>query len=77
MTVNFTRLREIDKFIKHEATGTPEVFASKLGVSQATLFRYLHFLKKQGAPLDYSSYKRTYFYKEKGSIKISFETKRL
>ncbi|MCD6557171.1 MAG: hypothetical protein J7K64_08265 [Bacteroidales bacterium] len=74
MTVNITRLREIDKFIKCEATGTPEVFASKLGVLQATLFRYLHFLRKHGAPLDYSSYKRTYFYKEKGSINISFKS---
>jgi len=77
MTVNMTLLRKIDRSIKREATGTPEVFASKLGISQATLFRYLHFIRKQGAPLDYSSCKRTYFYKEKGSIKISFETKRL
>lgn len=70
MTLNTRRLKSIDALIRTEATGIPEMFAKKLDVSIATVYRDLKFMKNAGAPIDYNFLKRTYFYKITGSMKI-------
>ena len=55
-----------------EATGTPEMFARKLDISIATVYRDLKFMKNAGAPIDYDFLKRTYYYKIYGSMRFSF-----
>ncbi len=75
MTVNTGLLEEIDSFIKHKSTGEPKKFASKIGISVATLYRYLNFMKENGAPVKYNYFRKTYYYLEEGSLKIHFMTK--
>ncbi|NOZ35594.1 MAG: hypothetical protein GXO80_09895 [Chlorobi bacterium] len=72
MTVNIRLLKELDSFIKQKSTGDPKRFASKTGISVAALYRYLNFIKQNGAPLKYNHLRKTYYYLEKGSIKIHF-----
>ena len=72
MTVNTGLLKEIDGLINLKSTGNPERFASKIGVSVATLYRYLNFMKENGAPVKYNYFRKTYYYLEKGSVKIHF-----
>lgn len=59
-----TRLLRMESLIAKKATGTPQEFAAKLGMTQATLFRYLKLLKETyKAPIEFchqvSSYKYT------------------
>lgn len=53
----------MDALIRRKATGTPQEFARKLSVSEASLYRYTKELKEQlGAPLQYCSYRNSYYY---------------
>jgi predicted DNA-binding transcriptional regulator YafY len=69
------RLEQIDCLIYKKSTGNPKVFASKLGISESTLYEYLNELKELGAPILYNKFKETYFYYEEGNLKIKFEKK--
>ncbi len=72
MTLNTRRFKSIDALIRTEATGTPKMFAEKLDVSIATIYRDLRFMKNAGAPIDYNFLKRSYYYKITGSMRILF-----
>jgi predicted DNA-binding transcriptional regulator YafY len=60
-------------FIKREATGSPESFATKMGLSRSTLLRYLNELKDLGAPLKYDYLRQTYFYDQQVVLEIGFK----
>lgn len=57
----FVRLHEL---IKRKSTGDPQAFADRMGVSRATLFRYLDELRDLSADIDYDKEKPSYFYKQ-------------
>src|SRR6478735_1161242 len=71
------RIQHIDSLIQENKTGTPADLAQTIGVSERTIHRTLKRMKTLGAPIGYSSLKRTYFYKEKGcfAFEISFSLK--
>lgn len=72
IVLNLTKIKLMDQMIHLQATGTPEEFASKLGVSRATLYNYLKTLKSLGIPIEYNTRKRCYFYKKKGRMDFRF-----
>ena len=47
------RLKRIDDLIRRKATGTPEEFASRLGVGKTILMEELRELKQLGADVHY------------------------
>lgn len=59
------RARRLDALIRKGATGTPENLASKLGVSSATVYRWLQELKAFGLPIKYCKKQQTYLYDRK------------
>jgi AraC-like DNA-binding protein len=56
------RLRHADQLIRLEATGTPRLFAQKLGISESYLYGILDEMKDMGLPLTYSKTRLTYVY---------------
>lgn len=59
------RARRLDALIRKRATGTPDSLASKLGVSPATVYRWLQELKAFGLPIKYCKKQQTYLYDRK------------
>ena len=70
-------LRRMDQMIRMRSTGGPEDFASRLGVSERTMYNYLSLLKELGAPIRFSSWKDTYEYCEDGRINLEYEKKHI
>ena len=59
------RTRRLDALIRKRATGTPEDLARRMGVSQATVYRWLQELKEFGLPVKYCRKRKTYLYERK------------
>jgi predicted DNA-binding transcriptional regulator YafY len=51
-----------DQLIRLKATGTADEFAVKLGISRATLFRLLEYLRSTGASVKFCKYRKAYYY---------------
>lgn len=59
---SFQKLEQIDQLIRLKSAGTSNAFAQKLGISRATLFNYIGFLKELGGPIIYNRTAKTYEY---------------
>lgn len=66
-------LKRMDQMIRFQSTGSPEVFASRLDVSERTMYNYLAILKTLGAPIRFSRNKNSYIYYEAGKIRLEYE----
>lgn len=55
-------LKRMDTLIHTKSTGCPTCFARRLGVSPASLYRYLNDLKNLGAPIQYCKVRESYLY---------------
>lgn len=55
-------LQRIDHLIRTRATGTPRALASRLAVSECSVYRMLDRLKSQGFPIAYDKTAGTYYY---------------
>jgi len=67
------RFKRIDELIALKATGNPAQLAFKLDISESTLYEFLKALKDLGAPIEYDHDRCSYFYNQKGRLKITFE----
>lgn len=56
------QLRRVHECIKFQKTGTPEVFADRMHISERQLYNYLEQLKELEAPIQYDRKIQTYFY---------------
>lgn len=70
------RVEKIDKLIQVKSTGTPAQLATKVGISESMLYNYLQFMRKSGAPIEYSKTKKTYFYRFGGNFSFGFKEAR-
>lgn len=68
----FERLERMDQLIRLKATGTAEEFAKKLSISRSVLMDHLRELRKLGATIEYSSYRRSYYYTKDSRLFIGF-----
>ena len=64
------RLKRIDDLIRRKATGTPEEFASRLGVGKTILMEELRELKQLGADVHYCKVRQSYCYNSEFVLKI-------
>ena len=55
-------IERADRLIRLRATGTSVKFAVTLGISRATLFRLLQYLRETDKPVKYCKYRQTYYY---------------
>ena len=55
-------IERADLLIRLKATGTPDEFAAKLGISRASVFRVIEHLRGTGKVIKYCKYRRGYYY---------------
>jgi hypothetical protein len=67
------RLKHMDDLISRRATGPPDEFAQKLGISKSMLMINLMEMKKLGAPIKYSVVSQSYVYARSCDFRIGFE----
>ncbi|MFM2285060.1 MAG: hypothetical protein RLZZ543_557 [Bacteroidota bacterium] len=71
--MDLNKIERMDLLIRTNATGSPTDFAQRMGMSTRTLFNYINFMKTQlRAPIEYSNTLQSYFYKERGVIKLGW-----
>lgn len=68
----FDRLKKIHQLISQQSTGNTEAFAAQLGISRSQLFVYLKEMRSNGAPIQYSRIKQTYYYKHPTTFCLIF-----
>ncbi len=61
-------LKQIDFHIEHKSTGCPQDFASRLHMSQRTLYRLLEQLKDRNVHMEYIRAKGSYVYLDDKTI---------
>lgn len=67
-------LARMDFYIAHKATGTPQEFAEKMGLSKRMLYHYLKFLKEDfKAPINYNRSQSTYHYDSPVKLRIGYK----
>jgi biotin operon repressor len=69
------RISRMHKLVTRRTTGTPEEFASQLGVSRTSLYELIDELRSRGAPIVYSKSVKTFYYKEPFDIQITCSLK--
>lgn len=59
------------KLVSRQKTGTPEEFASQLGVSRTSLYEMIDELRSRGVPIAYSKSAKTFFYRQPYDIMVT------
>jgi hypothetical protein len=68
------RIQRLDALIRRKSTGSPKELAQKLGISERWLYIFLDELKQElDCPIRYDRSRRSYVYKEPGSILLNFQ----
>ena len=62
----------MDQFIRLQATGSPEEFAAKLGISKTKLYRTIAIIKELEAPLVFDGSSQSYRYLEDVGFRYGF-----
>lgn len=68
----FDKIIHINELICKETTGNAYELGKKIEKSRASVFTYIAFMKKHGAPIHYCKLRRTYYYKSNEKYKLSF-----
>jgi biotin operon repressor len=71
------RIKFMDELIRKNATGTPNEFAEKLGISRSALDKYIKILKEMNAPIKYNEISGNYYYLFPCQLKIGYESNAL
>jgi hypothetical protein len=70
-------IERIDQLIRLKATGTPKVFANRLNISEASLYRLIDTVKEMGAPVEFSIRHQSYVYAKEVNFMCGFFLKEL
>lgn len=71
------RIERLHLLIKRKATGTPKALASRLEVSEASVYEYIKTLKEMGAPVVYDIYRKSYVYDKPCSLSLRYNVQEL
>jgi predicted DNA-binding transcriptional regulator YafY len=67
------RIQKLDALIRRKRTGTPKELAQKLEISERWLYIFMDELKQElGCPIKYDRSRRSYVYKEPGTLFLHF-----
>ena len=66
------KIDRLDQLIRLKATGTPTNLANKLHISERSVRRLINTMKEMGAPIGYSIYRKSYYYKENVEFQFGF-----
>jgi len=72
------RIEQMHYLIKNKATGTPQQFAGKVGLSRRSLFLWIEQLRDDfNFPIAYDPDRKSYFYTNEGEFLFGFSHKAL
>jgi predicted DNA-binding transcriptional regulator YafY len=63
-------LQRLDRLVRLKATGSPKILATKLDVSERTIYNLIDGLRELGATIEYCKHRQSYYYN--GSFSIRF-----
>lgn len=63
-------LKRLDALILRKATGNTNQLATQLGISRASVYRYLDTLRQLDAPIAYSRCYPSYYYQKEYVLKL-------
>jgi hypothetical protein len=66
------KILRINTLVKLRATGNPRELACKLGISERSVYEYIHDMKELGAPIAFSYSHNSYIYYSEGELMIGF-----
>ena len=64
------RLKRLDQLIRLKATGTPAQLASRLHVSERTVYNEILTLRLLGAPVEFCKVRNSYFYSYEVEVRL-------
>ena len=67
------RMKRMDDLIRRKATGSAREFSEKMHVSESLLFLELKEMKELGAPIEYCTSSRSYYYANNCRLVIDFK----
>ncbi len=67
------RIERVDQLIRLKATGRPKELACRLNISERAVYNLIDTMKIMGAPIYYSSERRSYCYSKKARFIYGFE----
>jgi predicted DNA-binding transcriptional regulator YafY len=72
--MNFNNLQQLIDMIASQNTGEPAVIATKLGVTERMVYKYIDMLKTDfNVPIKYNRASKTYYFTEEGRIGIKWQ----
>ncbi|WP_106793044.1 DNA-binding protein [Aquimarina sp. Aq78] len=69
-------IERMDQLIRLQATGSPEKFAQRLGISRTKLYRMINLMKQLNAPIEYGATIQSYVYTEVVGFTFGFYRRR-
>lgn len=63
-----SRLQNMNNLIRRKATGNPEKFAEKIGISKSNLTLYLDYIRAKGIQVIYDKERQSYCYEMDGEV---------
>jgi len=70
------QIERIDNLIRRKATGSPKDLASRLGVSERTIYDCIDLMKSMDAPIYYCRHSQSYCYDNPVRFSFGFESPR-
>ena len=67
------RLKRIDQLIRLKATGTPVQLASRLNISERTVYNEIDTLRLLGAPVEFNKERNSYCYTYPVKLQLGVE----
>jgi len=68
-------IEQIDQLVRLQATGSPESFATRLGISKTKLYRVIGIMKTLNAPIEYNYNLESFVYEESVAFSFGFYRK--
>ncbi|WP_271768598.1 hypothetical protein [Aquimarina algiphila] len=68
-------IERVDQSIRLQATGSPEDFSARLGISKTKLYRIINVMKTLDAPIEYDLSLQSFVYRETVSFAFGFYAK--
>jgi len=70
------QIERIDNLIRRKATGSPKDLASRLGVSERTIYDCIDLMKSMDAPIYYCRHNQSYCYDNPVRFSFGFKTQK-
>ena len=67
------RLKRLDRLIRMKATGTPVQLASRLNISERTVYNEIDTLRLLGAPIEFCKARNSYCYAYPVKLQLGIE----